>query len=149
MTYDWLLDKQNVEIALRQYLQQRLPGYMLPAAFVFLDALPLLPSGKVDRRALPLPEWNRGSSLERFVPPTSETEKKLARIWEDVLKLDRVGITDNFFELGGHSLLAVCLINQIEEALNVRVPIRILFDRPTIAVLASFIDARTTEEGAG
>jgi aspartate racemase len=133
-------DKQNVEIALRQYLKQRLPGYMLPATFVLLDALPLLPSGKIDRRALPLPEWSRGSSVERFVPPTSKIEKTLARIWKEVLKLDCVGITDSFFELGGHSLLAVRVINRIKEALNVRVPIQILFYGPTIAELASFID---------
>ncbi len=139
-------DKQNIETTLRQYLQQRLPGYMLPAAFVFLEALPLLPSGKIDRRALPLPEWNRGSSFEQFVPPTSETEKKLARICEEVLKLDRVGITDNFFELGGHSLLAVRLINRIEETLGVLVPIRILFDQPTITEIASFIDNDSTED---
>jgi acyl carrier protein len=111
-----------------------------------LDALPLLPSGKIDRHALPLPEWSRGSSAKQFVLPTSETEKKLARIWEEILKLDRVGITDNFFELGGHSLLAVRLTNQIEEALNVRVPIRILFDHPAIAEVALFIDTTATEQ---
>jgi len=138
-------DKQNIETTLRQYLQQRLPGYMLPAAFVFLEALPLLPSGKIDRRALPLPEWSRGASATQFVPPTTELERKLALIWREVLKINRIGITDTFFELGGHSLLAVRLINRIEGALNVRVPIRILFDRPTIAELALFIDNATTK----
>ncbi|MCK4355560.1 hypothetical protein KAW44_00600, partial [Candidatus Bipolaricaulota bacterium] len=139
-------DKQNVESTLRQYLQQRLPGYMLPAAFVFLDAFPLLPSGKVDQQAFPLPEWSRGSSVQQFVPPISETEKKLALICEEVLKLDRVGITDNFFELGGHSLLAIRLINRIDEALNSHVPIRVLFEHPTLAEIASFIDNASTEE---
>jgi len=139
-------DKQNIETTLRQYLQQRLPGYMVPAAFVFLDALPLLPSGKIDRRTLPLPEWSRGASAMQFVPPTSEIEKKLARIWEEVLKLDRVGITDNFFELGGHSLLAVRLINQIEAVLNVRIPIRILFARPTIKALSEYVIDRIIAE---
>ncbi len=140
-------DKQNIKTTLRQYLQQRLPGYMLPAALVSLDALPLLPSGKVDRQALPLPEWSRGSSLERFVPPTTETEKKLARIWEEVLKLDRVGITDSFFELGGHSLLAVRLINQIEDLIGVRLPVAQFFENPTIGAISALVRPRRhTEE---
>jgi len=132
--------------ALRQHLLQNLPEYMIPSAFMFLDHFPLLPSGKIAAQALPQPEWSRGSSVEQFVAPTSETERRLALIWKEVLKLDRVSITDNFLELGGHSLLAVRLINRIEEALNVHVPIRILFDQPTIAELASFIDNATTKQ---
>jgi len=133
--------------ALRQHLLQNLPEYMIPSAFMFLDHFPLLPSGKIAAQALPQPEWSRGPSAERFVSPTTVTEKKLARIWEEVLKLDRVGITDNFFELGGHSLLAVRLINQIENLIEVRLSVAQFFENPTIGALASLIRARChTEE---
>lgn len=142
----WTGNRSEGERALRQQLQHQLPSFMLPSAFVLMNDLPLLPNGKIDSRALPRPEWGREGPADRTVPPTSETEKRLAEIWEEVLKLDRVGITDGFFELGGHSLLAVRVISRIEGVLNVRVPIRILFDRPTIAELASFIDAAATEE---
>jgi thioesterase domain-containing protein/acyl carrier protein len=112
-----------------------------------LDALPLLPSGKIDRHALPLPEWSRGSSAKQFVPPTSETEKKLARIWEEILKLDRVGITDNFFDLGGHSLLAVRVINRIEDLIEGRLSVAQFFENPTIGALTALIRPRRhTEE---
>ena len=141
----WAGDRPGDESALRKHLQHQLPGFMLPSTFVFLTGLPLLPTGKIDRRALPQPEWGNAWSADRYLPPTSETEVKLVQIWQEVLKLDRVGITDNFFELGGHSLLAIRLVNRIKEALNVRVPIRTLFDSPTIAAVASFIDSAATE----
>jgi len=142
----WTGDRPWDESALRQHLQQQLPSFMLPSVFVSINDFPLLPTGKIDLRALPQPDWGRAGSVDRYVPPTSETEKRLAEIWEEVLKLDRVGSTDDFFDLGGHSLLAVRVINRIEEALNVRVPIRIQFERPTIAELALFIDNASTEE---
>ena len=124
---------------LRQYLLKKLPKYMIPSAFVFLDNLPLLPTGKIDQRALPEPEWGHSGSADRTVPPASETENHLAAIWKDVLKIDRVGITDNFFELGGHSLLAVQLIAQIEKAFSVSLPLSVLFDYPTIAGLSQAV----------
>ena len=142
----WTGDQPWDESALRQHLQQQLPSFMLPSVFVSMNDFPLLPTGKIDLRALPQPDWGCAGSVDRYVPPTSETEKRLAEIWEEGLKLDRVGSTDDFFDLGGHSLLAVRVINRIEEALNVRVPIRIQFERPTIAELALFIDNASTEE---
>ena len=84
--------------ALRQHLRQQLPGFMIPSAFVRLDSFPLLPTGKIDTRALPPPVFGRDATAEAYLPPTSRTEKKLAGIWQDVLKLARVGITDNFFD---------------------------------------------------
>jgi len=142
----WTGDRPGDESELRRHLQHQLPNYMIPSAFVFLDNLPLLPTGKIDQRALRQPEWGRTGSANQYLPPTCETEKRLVEIWEEVLKLDRVGIADSFFELGGHSLLAIRLINCIEEALHIRVPIRVLFDQPTIAEIASFIDNTATEE---
>jgi len=142
----WIGDRLEDERALHQHLQHQLPSFMLPSAFVFMNKFPLLPTGKIDRQALPQPDWARAGTSDRSAPPDSETERRLATIWEDVLKLDRVGSTDSFFELGGHSLLAVRVIHRLEEALGVRIPIRILFDQPTIAELASFIDNASTEE---
>jgi amino acid adenylation domain-containing protein/non-ribosomal peptide synthase protein (TIGR01720 family) len=123
---------------LRQFLKQKLPEYMLPSAFVFLDALPLTPSGKIDRRALPTPDGNR--QLETaFVAPTTPTELSLAQIWTDVLGITQIGIRDNFFDLGGHSLLATQLISRVRTAFRLEVPLRSLFEAPTIAEFAEYI----------
>ncbi len=93
---------------LRHFLQQRVPAYMVPSAFVFLEALPLTPNGKIDRAALPVPE--APTPTTRYVAPRTRSEALLATIWEEVLGLEQVGVHDNFFELGGHSLLATQLI---------------------------------------
>ena len=142
----WIRDQVGKKNVLRRYLQERLPRYMIPSVFVFLDSLPLLPTGKIDRRALPQPEWSRLSSANRYVSPMSEIERAIAAAWEEVLKIDRVGITDSFFELGGHSLLALRLINRIEVAINVRIPIQILFSHPTIKALSEFVLKRMIAE---
>src|SRR4029079_7876895 len=92
--------------ALRTYLNKYLPGYMIPSAFVMLDALPVGPSGKVDRKALPAPNRVRDEMEDSYVAPRTVVEEQVARIWADILGLDRVGVHDNYFELGGHSLLA-------------------------------------------
>jgi amino acid adenylation domain-containing protein len=124
----------QVEInALRYFLKQKLPDYMVPSAFVFLDALPLTPNGKVDRQALPGPDQSRPDLENAFVAPRTAVEKVLAKIWGDILKLERVGIYDNFFELGGHSLLATQVMSRINQALRVESPLRSLFETPTIA----------------
>jgi aspartate racemase len=123
---------------LRGYLKQKLPEYMVPSAFLFLDALPLTPNGKVDRRALPAPE-GRPELEEGYVAPRTPTEEVLSRIWAQVLGLDRVGVHDNFFDLGGHSLLAVRLFSQIEKSFDRHLPLAAIFQGPTVAQLASLL----------
>jgi amino acid adenylation domain-containing protein len=117
---------------LRQYMQERLPDYMVPAAFVLLDALPLTPHGKVNRRALPPPDWAAQSS-QPYVPPRTPTEAQLASLWAQVLHRDMIGIHDNFFDLGGHSLLATQLMARIFDTFHRALPLRTLFEAPTIA----------------
>jgi amino acid adenylation domain-containing protein len=129
---------------LRTTLKQKLPEYMVPSAFVFLDELPLTPNGKVDRRALPPPHAMPELESSSAAPHTS-TEKVLAEIWCEVLKLKRVGIQDNFFELGGHSLLATRVMARMREAFQVEVPLRVLFEVSTVAGLAIAIDEAVVE----
>ncbi|MGJ4946750.1 condensation domain-containing protein, partial [Bradyrhizobium sp. HKCCYLS1011] len=119
--------------ALRRHLQQMLPDHMVPSAIVRLDHLPLTPNGKLDRNALPAPEW-RGHDDD--VAPRNAAETILATIFADVLGLDGVGINDDFFALGGHSLLATRVVARAQQELGVQVPLRILFDVPTVAGLA-------------
>lgn len=120
----------------RRVLRRKLPDFMLPATFTVLDALPLTPNGKLDRKALPAPEYQ---SPEAHVAPRTPDELRLAAIWAEVLKLDRVGVYDNFFELGGHSLLATQLISRMRTVFTIELPLRSLFERPTVAELASVI----------
>ncbi|MEG5094021.1 amino acid adenylation domain-containing protein [Microcoleus sp. B13-B4] len=122
---------------LRHILRRKLPEYMIPTSFVFLDSLPLTPNGKVDRLALPAPQLHR--SFDKFVAPRTPIEEMLAQIWASVLKVERVGIHDNFFELGGHSLLATQLISRLPEAFGTSLPLRSLFESPTVAQLSEVI----------
>jgi len=117
---------------LREFLKQQLPEYMIPSAFVLLEALPLTANGKIDRKVLPAPEF---SGAESFVAPRTPAEKQLAEIWSQVLGVESVGIHDNFFELGGHSLLATQIIAKVREAFGVALPLRTLFQSPTVASL--------------
>jgi amino acid adenylation domain-containing protein len=134
--------------ALHHFLKQTLPDYMVPSAFVVLDALPLTPSGKIDRRALPTPAPTRPELAEAFVAPRSATEEVVAGIWATVLGVEQVGVHDNFFDLGGHSLMAVQVMSRLRHALQVEVPLRALFDVPTVAGLAQYIEtAYQTEQG--
>jgi amino acid adenylation domain-containing protein len=121
---------------LRSHLQAKLPDYMVPSAFVFLDSLPLTPNGKVDRRALPPPNQSRPELGRAFVAPRTPTEELLVGIWAEILKLEQVGIHDNFFELGGHSLLATQVVSRVRQAFQMELPLRNLFEKPTIAELA-------------
>jgi acyl carrier protein len=125
---------------LRNYLQAKLPDYMVPSALVFLDFLPLTPNGKIDRRALPRPDQSRPELEDEFVAPRTPTEELLAEKWSEVLKVERVGVHDNFFALGGHSLLATQVISRLREAFGIALPLRSLFERPTVAGLAEQID---------
>ncbi|HEX8272558.1 MAG TPA: amino acid adenylation domain-containing protein [Longimicrobiaceae bacterium] len=131
---------------LREHLRRDLPEYMLPAAFVAVDALPLTPSGKLDRRALPAPDF--GSAEERYVAPRTPAEEVLAGIFAEVLELERVGTEQNFFHLGGHSLLAARVVARARVALGVEIPLRALFEAPTVAGLAEHAEA-ALREGAG
>ena len=109
---------------LRSFLKSKLPDYMIPSTFVFLDALPLTSSGKIDRRALPAPDQTRPDLKETFVPPRTPEEKTIAEIWAEILKLEEVGIHDNFFDLGGDSLLASQVLSRVREAFHVELPLR-------------------------
>jgi amino acid adenylation domain-containing protein len=123
---------------LREHARGRLPEYMVPGAFVVLDALPLTPNGKVDRRALPAPEAAQETEYEA---PRTATEEVLSGMWAEILRRDRVGATDGFFALGGHSLLAMRLVSRLREAFGVEVPLRALFEAPTVRELAARVEA--------
>ena len=125
---------------LRDFLKERLPEYMMPARYVYLAALPLLASGKVDRKALPAPEGVETRASE-FVAPRTPIEEAVAGVWSEVLGVGRVGVRDNFFELGGHSLLATRLITRLRDIFQVEIPLRYLFQQPTPAGLAQSVEA--------
>jgi acyl-coenzyme A synthetase/AMP-(fatty) acid ligase/acyl carrier protein len=128
--------------ALKEYLSRKLPPYMVPGAFVFVQVLPLTASGKVDRKALPA-SGRSGSSGSTYVAPRTPTEETLASIWAEVLKLERIGVEDDFFELGGHSLLAMRVVSRVREALDVDLSMRDLFTAPTVQSLSAVIEALT------
>jgi amino acid adenylation domain-containing protein len=127
---------------LRRHLADRLPEHMMPAVFVALPALPITGSGKVDRRALPLPGGERPRLEREYVPPASDVEEALVEIWAESLKIARVGVQDNFFELGGHSLLATQVITRIRERLRVDVPLIAIFQMPTVEQLAVMVEEK-------
>jgi amino acid adenylation domain-containing protein/non-ribosomal peptide synthase protein (TIGR01720 family) len=126
---------------LRRYLKASLPDYMMPSAFVMLDALPMTPNGKVDRRALPDPSPDRQASEETLVKPRNPHEEMIGGIWAEVLGIESVGIHDDFFELGGHSLLATQVVSRIRKSFQVELPLRALFEAPTVAGLAEKLGA--------
>ncbi|NEQ78179.1 MAG: non-ribosomal peptide synthetase, partial [Okeania sp. SIO2C9] len=120
---------------LREYLESRLPEYMLPSGYVVLSQLPLTPNGKLDRKALPAPDFANSLSTE-YVAPETETEKVLAEIWREVLGIEQIGIHDNFFDLGGHSLMATQVLSRVRLAFGIDIPLTTLFESSTIAKLA-------------
>jgi amino acid adenylation domain-containing protein len=124
---------------LKSHLKARLPEYMIPAAFVFLNEFPLTPNKKVDRKALPPPDANRPELNKTFIAPRDAIEQQVTKIWEKVLGVQPIGVADNFFDLGGHSLLAVKLFSQIEKAFDKKLPLATLFRAPTIEEIARLI----------
>ena len=122
-------------------MRNSLPEPMIPSAFVVLEAFPLTPNGKVDRDALPAPEGVLAPRDAVGAPPRGPVEETVASIWAAVLGLDRVGVHDSFFDIGGHSLLATQVISRLREAFGVEIPLRALFEAPTVAGLAERIEA--------
>ncbi|HEX2962083.1 MAG TPA: amino acid adenylation domain-containing protein, partial [Ignavibacteriales bacterium] len=127
---------------LKHFLADRLPEYMIPSAFVMLEKLPVTPNGKVDRRALPAPDVNEimKEMESNYVAPRSAADGVIASIWSGVLKVPKVGINDNFFELGGHSLLATQVISRIRTAFNIEIPLRSIFENPTVARMGQIVE---------
>ncbi|HET7232814.1 MAG TPA: amino acid adenylation domain-containing protein, partial [Longimicrobium sp.] len=132
----YLGDRPVAVEALKAHLSDRLPEYMVPAAYVWMEAYPLTPNGKVDRKALPAPEGDAYAAQE-YAAPVGEAEAALAGIWAEVLGVERVGRHDNFFELGGHSLLAVQVISRMRQVLGVEAPLAHLFSHPTVESLSA------------
>jgi amino acid adenylation domain-containing protein len=130
---------------LRAFLKGKLPSYMVPATFEMIEALPLMPNGKIDRRALPDPQPQRREMDEGFVAPRTPIEQLLADVWTNVLKLEQIGIHDNFFELGGHSLLAARVVSNVRNSLEVELCMVDVFQAPTIASLAALLYPRRVQ----
>jgi amino acid adenylation domain-containing protein len=131
---------------LRRFLKEKLPEYMMPSAFVPLKNLPLTPNGKVDRQALPSPDMARPDLEDTFVAPQTPIEESLARIWAEVLRLEKVGVHDNFFDLGGHSLLVTQVVSRLRDTFEVELPLSKFFEAPNVADLAVIITQRLAEE---
>jgi hypothetical protein len=131
---------------LRVFLKQKVPDYMVPSAFVVLDALPLTPNGKVDRKALPMPDQRQPDSDDGFIAPRTEVEEAIATVWRDVLRVERLGIHENFFDLGGHSLLATQVISRMRNLFQLDLPLRLLFEKPTIEELGLTIEETLMDE---
>jgi amino acid adenylation domain-containing protein len=134
--------KENYQLSalgLRDWLKDRMPDYMIPSLFVFLEAFPLTSNGKIDRRVLPHPSWTR-SANDHYIAPRTLTEQMLVPIWEELLEVSPVGIQDNFFALGGHSLLATQLVSRIRKVRQVEIPLQVLFEKSTIHDFAKMVE---------
>jgi amino acid adenylation domain-containing protein len=134
-------------VDLRSYLRQRLPEYMVPAVYMILTAMPLTPSKKIDRHALPAPDRDRMGNDKPFIAPGTDTEIRLAAIASQLLNISSVGASDNFFDLGGHSLMATQFISRVYEEFSVEMALRILFEKPTIAEFAREVEKMRTSAG--
>ncbi|WP_436866196.1 non-ribosomal peptide synthase/polyketide synthase [Bacillus fungorum] len=139
-------DKQPNLSSLRSLLKRNLPDYMVPSAIVVMDKFPLTPNGKIDRRELPIPKGTELTGNHEFEAPRTEMEKQLADIWCNILRVNQLSIHDSFFESGGHSLLATQLISRLRKELNVELPLRSLFENPTIAGLAMEVEGLSQAE---
>ncbi len=124
-------DIQKIKQNIKRFLEDKLTHYMIPADFIILDQFPLTPSGKLDQQSLPKPE-KLIQKASVYVAPQNPVEEKIVTIWQDVLKVEKVGIHDHFFELGGHSLLATRVNSRLREAFQMDIPLRTLFEKPTV-----------------
>jgi amino acid adenylation domain-containing protein len=132
---------------MRDRLIEKLPDYMVPSAFVAVETFPLTASGKIDRKALPKPNLERGLSAISFSNPETPTQKSLAAIWSELLGLEKVGLDDNLFQLGGHSLMSVRLVTMIRQRFSIKVPVMSVFTHPTLRGLSTIIDSQITGNG--
>lgn len=147
VSYVVLEDKESIDPdRLRRFVGERLPAYMVPNAFVFLETLPRTPNGKVDRRALPTPALASQKSADDLVPPRTATERVLTDIWRAVLGVERLGVHDDFFDLGGHSLLVTRVMARVRSGFEIDLPIRAIFEAPTVALLAGVIEKMLLQE---
>jgi amino acid adenylation domain-containing protein len=133
----------------REYVQRRLPSYMIPSSFIFLDELPLTVNGKVDRKALPAPDASRPALEQNYVEPTRPLEMLLAQMWREILGLEKAGLHDNFFELGGNSIKGAIFINHLQERIGEIIHVVTIFTSPTIAQLAAYLEEHYSEAVAG
>ena len=142
VAYFTAIDQRELNTGdLRAFLREKLPDYMIPAAFVKVGGMPLGPGGKVDRTALAAPDNSRPQVAATYIAPQTAIEVQLAKIWSELLEIDRIGINDNFFDLGGHSLTASRVVSRVIETFRLDLPIKLLFDSPTVAEMASVIAA--------
>lgn len=140
----YIVPEEGVEptpAELYAFLKEKIPSYMIPSIFVTLKEIPLTPNGKVNRAELPVPQLSEDGTNANFVAPRNPLEETLAAIWRETLGVAQVGVESNFFDLGGHSLLATRVVSQIRERFGVELPLRVLFESPTIAGLAQHLDA--------
>jgi acyl carrier protein len=136
----------TTEVELRRYLKERLPEYMVPQSYVIMEELPVGPSGKIDPKTLPEPKWSLAESEEGYVAPRTPVEEIMVEIWSDVLGVEQIGVHDNFFELGGHSLLVTQVFVRLRAAFQVELPLRRLFEAPTVAALAALVECELGAE---
>ncbi|MDN9012931.1 non-ribosomal peptide synthetase, partial [Brevibacillus laterosporus] len=144
----FVADTEVVLADLRKFVSKALPAYMVPAYFVQLMSLPTTANGKVDKRALPMPQ-HVGVVGREYVAPRNMIEEQLAAIWQEVLEVEQIGITDHFFEMGGHSLKAMLLISKVYEYMQEELPLHLVFQQPTIQKMAEFILHKQYEQNAG
>jgi amino acid adenylation domain-containing protein len=145
----YIVPEEGVEPAsaeLYAFLKEKIPSYMIPSIFVTLKEIPLTPNGKVNRAELPVPQMSEDGASANFVAPRSPLEETLAEIWRETLGVAQIGVESNFFDLGGHSLMATRVVTQIRERFGVELPLRVLFESPTIAGLAQHLDAVQVKE---
>ena len=130
------MDEEEMDLTeLKEQVKKTLPEYMVPMAYVALPEFPLTPNGKIDKRSLPIP-GDQNVQKQAYVAPRNDTEETLIQIWQEVLQLEKVGVTDNFFDLGGHSLLATQVVSRVREHFNVELALSALFEEPTIENIA-------------
>lgn len=140
-----VLNDKLTSLELRNYLKMKLPEYMIPSYFIELEKIPLTPNGKVDRKALP--NYKKSINVKtQYIPPQNEIEEKVSNIWKDILSLDEISIHDNFFELGGDSLKVTKIVDRVYKEFNVKIPLRNLFDDPTVAKLAELIQQKNSQK---